>query len=59
MGKVIILAEEIEETKCELCQRVAELRPYGPNAMNVCFSCAMEDEPNAIRMFERRIKGDA
>ena len=43
--------------KCELCGEVKELRPYGPNGENVCFSCGMKDEAAARRGFNRLIEG--
>ena len=36
---------------CELCGRVAELRPYGPNGENICFACGMKDEESCKRQF--------
>lgn len=38
--------------RCGMCGKVAELRPYGPGGMAVCFDCAMGDEPNAKRIFK-------
>lgn len=38
---------------CEMCGRVDELRPYGPGGMRVCFECAMLDEEEAGRQFDR------
>ena len=37
--------------KCEMCGKQDELRPYGPNNENICFDCAMKDEPTARRKF--------
>lgn len=37
---------------CKLCGKVAELRPYGPGGLAVCFECAMKDEPNAQSQFK-------
>lgn len=42
---------------CEKCGKSAETRPYGPNGEEVCFPCAMQDEPAAKRAFEARISG--
>lgn len=40
--------------RCELCSKVAETRPYGPNGEEVCFSCGMKNEAAAQRAFEKR-----
>lgn len=42
--------------QCDLCGKVAELRPYGPNGECVCFDCAMQDEPSARRAFFERMR---
>lgn len=49
----IIEAERPQQ--CDLCGKIAELRPYGPNGECVCFACGMKDEPAAIRSIGRRI----
>jgi hypothetical protein len=36
---------------CELCSKVAELRPYGPNKEWICFECGMKDEEAAKKQF--------
>jgi hypothetical protein len=43
MGNMVIIEEE-PETECELCHKMAETRPYGPNGCRVCFECAMKDK---------------
>lgn len=45
--------------RCELCGRVKELRPYGPNGEDVCFECGMENEKAMGIGFERLIEGSA
>lgn len=46
---------------CDLCGKVEELRPYGPNREWICFSCGMKDEESAKRAFfatlEKVLKG--
>lgn len=44
-----------EDAPCELCGKVAELRPYGPNDENVCFECGMKDEEAAKRKFFQQL----
>ena len=39
--------------QCDLCGKVAELRPYGPNGEAVCMKCAEKDPEAAARGFER------
>jgi len=43
--------------ECELCGTFAELRPYGPNEENVCFTCAKKDEEAMKRAMSKRLKG--
>jgi len=43
IGNVIILEPE-QPQQCDLCGKVDELRPYGPNGSVICFDCAMEDQ---------------
>lgn len=43
--------------ECELCGVTAELRPYGPNEENVCFTCAMKDKAAAERAMSKRLAG--
>lgn len=45
------------DAKCELCGKVAELRPYGPKGERVCFECGMKDEKAAKRQMDRYILG--
>jgi hypothetical protein len=53
--KGIIFDEETR--KCELCGKVAECRPYGPNGEDVCFKCGMKDEEAAKRQFSKSLHG--
>lgn len=41
-GRGFIMAEKPQQ--CDLCRKIAELRPYGPNGEKVCFECGMKDE---------------
>jgi len=49
-GKVFVIEAENEQ-QCDLCGKVAELRPYGPNGECVCFECGMKNEEAARRAF--------
>jgi hypothetical protein len=46
-----------EHRPCELCGKVKECRPYGPQGEQVCFDCAMKDEPAAHRGFLKYVMG--
>lgn len=52
----IIKAEP--ESRCELCNAIAECRPYGPRGESVCFPCAMKDEAAAVRQFFGHVHGE-
>lgn len=43
-----------DDQTCQLCGKVAETRPYGPNGEEVCFDCGMKDEAAVKRAFEAR-----
>ena len=49
--KGIIYAETPQQ--CDLCGKVAELRPYGPNGECICFECGMKDEKQTTHQFYR------
>ena len=56
-GKGFIAADEFHEA-CELCGKVAELRPYGPKGEEVCFTCGMKDKAATERGFARLVLGE-
>ena len=41
-GMLVIEAEP--DGKCELCGKMDELRPYGPNRERICFDCGMKNK---------------
>ena len=53
----VVLIEEEDEGRCELCGKIDELRPYGPNGENVCFDCGMKDEAAAQKAFDEVLDG--
>lgn len=57
MSKLGVIEKE-DPTKCELCGKTAETRPYGPNGERVCFECGMKDEEAAKRGFRRLVLGE-
>lgn len=52
-----IIAQQEDEV-CEMCGKVDECRPYGPNDENICFDCAMKDEETTKKKMEAYIFGE-
>lgn len=48
--------EPTEDEKCQLCGKMDECRPYGPNGENVCYECGMKD-PAAVERGMARLIG--
>lgn len=44
--------------QCDLCGKIAELRPYGSNGECVCFACGMKDRAAAERACSRLLFGE-
>lgn len=42
---------------CETCHTVDDLRPYGPNNENICFSCAMKHPQITYERMQELLKG--
>ena len=57
LGNSLVIIEEEPDARCELCGKIEELRPYGPNGERVCFDCMMKDEPAAIKRFNELLDG--
>ncbi len=58
MRKIILSARRPQS--CDLCGKVAELRPYGPRGEWICFQCGMKNEEAAKKAFSRRLeRGDS
>lgn len=49
---VIIEAENKQQY--DLCGKIAELRPYGPNGECVCIDCGMQNREAAIQRIKKR-----
>jgi len=45
---VIVITPEAP-MKCELCGKVEETRPYGPQGERVCVDCGMKDGEEALQ----------
>lgn len=52
------IIEETPPAKCEMCGKVDELRPYGPNGENICFECGMKDEETTRKRFLQVLFGE-
>lgn len=52
-----VIAEQAPEV-CEMCGKVDECRPYGPNDENICFECAMKDPETTERKMAAYIFGE-
>jgi hypothetical protein len=37
------------DRECELCGKIEETRPYGPNGQRICFSCGQLDKAGTER----------
>jgi hypothetical protein len=51
------LIEVEPERRCELCGKIEETRPYGPNGERVCFQCGMENEEAALKQYNKALDG--
>lgn len=51
------IAEELPQV-CEMCGKLDECRPYGPNDEQICFDCAMKDEETTNRKLAAYIFGE-
>jgi len=57
-GDEIVLIYAEKEQQCDLCGKVDELRPYGPNGEKICPDCGMKDEATTKRMMGIVLFGD-
>jgi hypothetical protein len=57
MSGLGFIAPELEQM-CEMCGKVDECRPYGPNDEQICFDCGMKDEETTRRKMDQYIFGD-
>jgi len=47
---------ESSPQQCDICGKIAELRPYGPNGECICFECGMKDEATTAKMFAKQFE---
>lgn len=45
-----------EHEKCEVCGKIAELRPYGKNGEWICYPCGMQDEQTTNERLEKNLR---
>jgi hypothetical protein len=57
MSSYGFIAQEPEQM-CEMCGKVDECRPYGPNNEQICFECGMLDEETTKRKMAAYIFGE-
>lgn len=43
---------------CEMCGKIDECRPYGPNGENICFDCGMKDKETTEKRMAQHIFGE-
>jgi len=53
-----VRVSEVSYSACDLCKKVDELRPYGPNGENICFECGQKDNATTEKMMGRKLFGD-
>lgn len=57
IGDVVHIEPEAP-AECELCAKVAELRPYGPKGERICFACGQKNPAATQAAFDRLLKAD-
>jgi len=55
-GNTAYIYEETPQ-QCDFCNKIAELRPYGPKGECICHPCGMKDKKSAIKMMSKRFLG--
>ena len=54
----IVVIEQENPQQCDLCGKIAELRPYGPNGEAICFDCGQKNPEAIVTAMQRRLKGE-
>lgn len=49
---MINFIEALPPEECQMCGAMAELRPYGPGGLYVCFDCGMKSPKTAETMLD-------
>ncbi len=58
IGNIIILESDEPEAPCELCGKIADLRPYGPGFKRICYECGMKNPELTQRQTNQKLFGD-
>ena len=56
IGDVVFIEDE-DDKQCELCGKMEECRPAGPNQEQVCWDCANKDKAAMQRYSQRLFQG--
>lgn len=56
IGGIVFIQDE-PDSRCELCGKIDETRPYGPNGERICYDCGMKDEETTKRKFDEFVDG--
>lgn len=56
IGNAVIISGE-GDRRCELCGKLEECRPAGPNEEQVCWECANKDKAAMERYSQRLFQG--
>lgn len=54
LGRIEVESDDV----CELCGKIAELRPYGLNNERICFECGMKNKELTGARLKEYIFGD-
>lgn len=52
------LIQEEDPQACQMCGKIDECRPYGPNGEEICFDCGMKDEATTKKNMIKYIFGE-
>lgn len=53
IGDILIIEPE-QDQQCDLCGKIAELRPYGPNGECICYECGVKDIEETKKQFIKK-----
>lgn len=57
IGNISIIEAEDDDV-CQLCGKVAECRPYGPNGERICYECGMKNVDKTNEMIGKVLFGE-
>lgn len=55
-GNTIIIEDE-PDRKCEMCGKIADCRPVGPNYEQICYSCGKKDPKGTEQRLHHFLEG--